>query len=177
MVTKAGLTVSLYNYDLYVPLSIIQVMACSWDEMWKDVTEAADLDKIIAAHEVFLDTILRRALLDEESRVRNRWKIIGGRGEERGGGGRGKERERERYVRAGEDLDKIIAAHEVFLDTILRRALLDEESRVRNRWKIIGRRGKEREGEGGGERERGRGRGMYVQMRTLIRSLLLMKSS
>eukprot|EP00057_Strongylocentrotus_purpuratus_P005521 XP_003731157.2 PREDICTED: LOW QUALITY PROTEIN: gamma-tubulin complex component 3 [Strongylocentrotus purpuratus] len=45
-----------------------EVMACSWDEMWKDVTEAADLDKIIAAHEVFLDTILRRALLDEESR-------------------------------------------------------------------------------------------------------------
>nr|XP_054771270.1 gamma-tubulin complex component 3 homolog [Lytechinus pictus]XP_054771271.1 gamma-tubulin complex component 3 homolog [Lytechinus pictus] len=45
-----------------------EVMACSWDEMWKDVTEAEDLDKIIAAHEIFLDTILRRALLDDESR-------------------------------------------------------------------------------------------------------------
>ena len=48
-----------------------QVMECSWDELWTKVTAAEDLDHIIAAHEVFLDTIIRRALLDQQSRVRS----------------------------------------------------------------------------------------------------------
>ncbi|XP_072034595.1 LOW QUALITY PROTEIN: gamma-tubulin complex component 3 homolog [Amphiura filiformis] len=45
-----------------------EVMECSWDELCKKVTAAEDLDHIIAAHEVFLDTIIRRALLDQQSR-------------------------------------------------------------------------------------------------------------
>ncbi|XP_071493935.1 gamma-tubulin complex component 3 homolog [Diadema antillarum] len=54
-----------------------EVMACSWDTIWKNVTEAADLDQIIAAHELFLDTILRRALLDDKSRpLLNQLRVI-----------------------------------------------------------------------------------------------------
>lgn len=44
-----------------------EVMECSYDELWKRVNKANDLDHIISAHEVFLDTILKRSLLDEES--------------------------------------------------------------------------------------------------------------
>ncbi|XP_071839053.1 gamma-tubulin complex component 3 homolog isoform X2 [Apostichopus japonicus] len=44
-----------------------EVMECSYDELWKQVNKATDLDKIIAAHETFLDTILQRSLLDNES--------------------------------------------------------------------------------------------------------------
>ncbi|XP_038049883.1 gamma-tubulin complex component 3 homolog [Patiria miniata] len=44
-----------------------EVMACSWDELWKKVTEAEDMDHIIAAHEVFLDAIIKGSLLNEES--------------------------------------------------------------------------------------------------------------
>ena len=44
-------------------------MSCSWDELWKKVTEAEDMDHIIAAHEVFLDAIIKGSLLNEESQV------------------------------------------------------------------------------------------------------------
>ncbi|XP_033637490.1 gamma-tubulin complex component 3 homolog isoform X1 [Asterias rubens] len=44
-----------------------EVMSCSWDELWKKVTEAEDMDHIIAAHEVFLDAIIKGSLLNEES--------------------------------------------------------------------------------------------------------------
>ena len=47
----------------------MQVLECSWDELLHKVQEAADLDHIIAAHQVFLDTVLCRCLLDEKSRV------------------------------------------------------------------------------------------------------------
>ncbi|XP_071991684.1 gamma-tubulin complex component 3 isoform X1 [Engystomops pustulosus] len=46
-----------------------EVLECSWDEMWNKVQQAQDLDHIIAAHEVFLDTIISRCLLDSESRT------------------------------------------------------------------------------------------------------------
>ncbi|XP_076435742.1 gamma-tubulin complex component 3 homolog [Babylonia areolata] len=45
-----------------------EVLECSWDELLHKVQEAADLDHIIAAHQVFLDTVLCRCLLDEKSR-------------------------------------------------------------------------------------------------------------
>lgn len=45
-----------------------EVLECSWDELWKQVHQAKDLDDIIAAHEVFLDTIISRCLLDNNSR-------------------------------------------------------------------------------------------------------------
>lgn len=45
-----------------------EVLECSWDELLHKVQEAGDLDHIIAAHQVFLDTILCRCLLDEKSR-------------------------------------------------------------------------------------------------------------
>lgn len=46
-----------------------QVLECSWDELWNKVQQAQDLDHIIAAHDVFLDTIISRCLLDSNSRV------------------------------------------------------------------------------------------------------------
>ncbi|CAH2223483.1 gamma-tubulin complex component 3 isoform X1 [Pelobates cultripes] len=46
-----------------------EVLECSWDELWNKVQQAQDLDHIIAAHEVFLDTIISRCLLDGESRA------------------------------------------------------------------------------------------------------------
>nr|XP_045370711.1 gamma-tubulin complex component 3 isoform X3 [Camelus bactrianus] len=45
-----------------------EVLECSWDELWNKVQRAQDLDHIIAAHEVFLDTIISRCLLDADSR-------------------------------------------------------------------------------------------------------------
>lgn len=45
------------------------MLECSWDELWNKVQQAQDLDHIIAAHEVFLDTIISRCLLDNNSRV------------------------------------------------------------------------------------------------------------
>lgn len=47
----------------------VQVLECSWDELWNKVQRAQDLDHIIAAHDVFLDTIISRCLLDNNSRV------------------------------------------------------------------------------------------------------------
>uniref|UniRef100_A0A8C5VMB9 Tubulin gamma complex component 3 n=1 Tax=Microcebus murinus TaxID=30608 RepID=A0A8C5VMB9_MICMU len=46
-----------------------EVLECSWDELWNKVQRAQDLDHIIAAHEVFLDTIISRCLLDSSSRA------------------------------------------------------------------------------------------------------------
>ncbi|XP_015219935.1 gamma-tubulin complex component 3 [Lepisosteus oculatus] len=46
-----------------------EVLECSWDELWNRVQQAQDLDHIIAAHEVFLDTIISRCLLDTNSRA------------------------------------------------------------------------------------------------------------
>nr|XP_031532028.1 gamma-tubulin complex component 3 [Vicugna pacos] len=46
-----------------------EVLECSWDELWNKVQRAQDLDHIIAAHEVFLDTIISRCLLDADSRA------------------------------------------------------------------------------------------------------------
>uniref|UniRef100_A0A3P8UTE0 Tubulin gamma complex component 3 n=1 Tax=Cynoglossus semilaevis TaxID=244447 RepID=A0A3P8UTE0_CYNSE len=47
-----------------------EVLECSWDELWNKVQKAQDLDHIIAAHEVFLDTIISRCLLDNNTRLR-----------------------------------------------------------------------------------------------------------
>lgn len=45
-----------------------EVLECSWDELVTKVKEAEDLDYIIAAHQVFLDSIISKCLLDEQSR-------------------------------------------------------------------------------------------------------------
>ncbi|KAK3764128.1 hypothetical protein RRG08_039298 [Elysia crispata] len=45
-----------------------EVLECAWDELLTKVNEAQDLDYIIAAHQVFLDTVLGRCLLNEKSR-------------------------------------------------------------------------------------------------------------
>ncbi|TNM94353.1 hypothetical protein fugu_002529 [Takifugu bimaculatus] len=45
-----------------------EVLECSWDELWNKVQRAQDLDHIIAAHDVFLDSIISRCLLDNNSR-------------------------------------------------------------------------------------------------------------
>ncbi|XP_076323570.1 gamma-tubulin complex component 3 homolog isoform X1 [Tachypleus tridentatus] len=45
-----------------------EVMECSWAELQQKVVSAGDLDQLIAAHEEFLDCIITRALLDEQSK-------------------------------------------------------------------------------------------------------------
>ncbi|XP_063067999.1 gamma-tubulin complex component 3 [Engraulis encrasicolus] len=45
-----------------------EVLECSWDELWNKVQQAQDLDHIIAAHDVFLDTVITRCLLDTNNR-------------------------------------------------------------------------------------------------------------
>ena len=55
---------------MMILIMIIKVLECCWAELKKKVTEASDLDHIIAAHETFLDQVLSRSLLDNESRVR-----------------------------------------------------------------------------------------------------------
>ncbi|GFO47439.1 gamma-tubulin complex component [Plakobranchus ocellatus] len=45
-----------------------EVLECAWDELLTKVHEAQDLDYIIAAHQVFLDTVLGRCLLNDKSR-------------------------------------------------------------------------------------------------------------
>ena len=50
-------------------ICILQVLECSWDELLTKVKEAEDFDNIIAAHQVFLNTVISRCLLDEQSRV------------------------------------------------------------------------------------------------------------
>lgn len=45
------------------------MLECSWDELWKRVQQAQDLDQIIAAHDTFLDSVISRCLLDNSSRV------------------------------------------------------------------------------------------------------------
>ncbi|GAA6071977.1 gamma-tubulin complex component 3, partial [Tachysurus ichikawai] len=89
-----------------------EVLECSWDELWNKVQQAQDLDHIIAAHEVFLDTVISRCLLDSNSRVLEcSWDELWNK------------------VQQAQDLDHIIAAHEVFLDTVISRCLLDSNSR------------------------------------------------
>ncbi|GFS13898.1 gamma-tubulin complex component [Elysia marginata] len=45
-----------------------EVLACAWDELLTKVKDAQDLDCIIAAHQLFLDTVLGRCLLNDKSR-------------------------------------------------------------------------------------------------------------
>ncbi|XP_068447053.1 gamma-tubulin complex component 3 [Clinocottus analis] len=45
-----------------------EVLECSWDELWNRVQQAQDLDHIIAAHDMFLDSVISRCLLDNNSR-------------------------------------------------------------------------------------------------------------
>ncbi|KAF5909223.1 gamma-tubulin complex component 3, partial [Clarias magur] len=55
----------IHQMQYYVTFEVLE---CSWDELWNKVQQAQDLDHIIAAHEVFLDTIISRCLLDSNSR-------------------------------------------------------------------------------------------------------------
>ena len=45
------------------------MLECSWDELLNKMNDAEDLDCVIAAHQVFLDTISTRCLLDKQSQV------------------------------------------------------------------------------------------------------------
>ncbi|KAG8521147.1 Gamma-tubulin complex component 3 [Galemys pyrenaicus] len=56
----------IHQMQYYVTFEVLE---CSWDELWNKVQRAQDLDHIIAAHEVFLDTIISRCLLDADSRA------------------------------------------------------------------------------------------------------------
>ncbi|XP_054706621.1 gamma-tubulin complex component 3-like [Uloborus diversus] len=46
-----------------------EVMECCWADLLLKISSAKDLDQVISAHENFLDTLLTRALLDEESLI------------------------------------------------------------------------------------------------------------
>ena len=54
---------------LIYKLLLLQVLECCWEELLNNVREASDLDHVIAAHETFLDQVMTRSLLDNESRV------------------------------------------------------------------------------------------------------------
>ena len=43
-------------------------MECSWDQLVKQLKLAENLDEVIEAHNLFLETLIKRALLDERSR-------------------------------------------------------------------------------------------------------------
>ena len=43
-------------------------MECSWDMLMKHLRSAESLDEVIEAHEEFLQTLLKRSLLDDGSR-------------------------------------------------------------------------------------------------------------
>ena len=45
-----------------------EVMECSWAELMKHLKNAENLDEVIDAHEEFLNSVIRRALLGEGSR-------------------------------------------------------------------------------------------------------------
>ena len=45
-----------------------EVMECSWDILMKQLRQAESLDEVIEAHEDFLQTLMKRSLLDERSR-------------------------------------------------------------------------------------------------------------
>ena len=45
-----------------------EVMECSWDQLVRHLKEAENLDEVIEAHKEFLETLVKRALLDERSR-------------------------------------------------------------------------------------------------------------
>lgn len=57
------------TYSNGIMLYITKVLECSWDELLTKVKEAEDFDNVIAAHQVFLNTVISRCLLDEQSRV------------------------------------------------------------------------------------------------------------
>ncbi len=46
-----------------------EVLACAWDELLQRVTRAEDLDCVIAAHEAFLDTVISKVFIDQNSAV------------------------------------------------------------------------------------------------------------
>ncbi|KAH9512398.1 Gamma-tubulin complex component 3 [Bulinus truncatus] len=63
------ITTSMVHFIKQVQYYInFEVLECAWDELLTKVYEAKDLDYIIAAHQIFLDTILSRCLLNEKSR-------------------------------------------------------------------------------------------------------------
>ena len=45
-----------------------EVMECSWDELMKRLKSAENLDEVIDAHEDFLNSVIRRAMLGQLSR-------------------------------------------------------------------------------------------------------------
>eukprot|EP00794_Sanderia_malayensis_P011322 gene11322-12508_t len=59
----------VFSLDYHVDGPICTVLECCWEELLEKVSEANDLDHVIAAHETFLDQVMRRALLDNESRA------------------------------------------------------------------------------------------------------------
>ena len=45
-----------------------EVMECSWDLLEKQLEQSSNLDEVIEAHNEFIETLIKRALLDERSR-------------------------------------------------------------------------------------------------------------
>ena len=62
MLTKVLFTLQMAYYTAF------EVMECSWAELIKHLKSAENLDEVIDAHEEFLNSVIRRALLGEGSR-------------------------------------------------------------------------------------------------------------
>merc|ERR1719322_1575995 len=45
-----------------------EVMECSWDLLEKQLGQSSNLDEVIEAHNEFIETLVKHALLDERSR-------------------------------------------------------------------------------------------------------------
>lgn len=48
---------------------LLQVLACSWDDLCKKVHKAQDLDCVISAHQQFLEAIVHQSLLSQDAKV------------------------------------------------------------------------------------------------------------
>ena len=64
---------NLITLPIFSPLQMayytaFEVMECSWAELMKRLKSAENLDEVIDAHEEFLNSVIRRALLGEGSR-------------------------------------------------------------------------------------------------------------
>ena len=59
----------LNHNEYFFPIFLIKVLECCWEELLVKINEAKDLDLVIEAHNTFLNQVMTRALMDNESRV------------------------------------------------------------------------------------------------------------
>jgi gamma-tubulin complex component 3 len=55
------------NLNFYI---MFEVLECSWKNLSEKLSEAKDMDQVIAANENFIETIISQLLLDPKSKVK-----------------------------------------------------------------------------------------------------------